>query len=177
MVDFDQPSLADDCNAVAGLLYLRQNVRGEEDGASLGVNLGYHFIEFLLIEWVKSAAWFVQDEQARLVHEGLYQPQLLFVAVRVFAEPFAGIEAQALDQAAYVGLIDAAAQVAKVLDDLRTAQAGIEGELARQVAHLLLDFGGLDPAIQSTDGGAATVRAQQAHQRAHGGGFARAVRD
>ena len=61
------------------------------------------------------------------MHEGLHQPQLLFVAVRIFAEAFAGIQAQALHQCAQVGLVDAAAQVAQVLDDLRAAQAGIEG--------------------------------------------------
>src|ERR1700730_16418967 len=75
VIDLDQPPFADDGDAVAGLLYLRQNVGGEEDGASLSVDLGDHFIEFLLVEWVESAGWFVQDEQARFVHEDLHQPQ------------------------------------------------------------------------------------------------------
>ena len=95
--------------------------------------------------------------------------------MRIFTEAFAGIKAQALDQAADVGLVDAAAQVAQVLDDLRPAQAGIEGELARQVADQLLDLGGLCPAIQPADGGAPAIRVQQAHQRAHGGSLACAV--
>ena len=109
------------------------------------------------------------------MHKGLHQPQLLFVAMRIFAEAFARIEAQALDQAEHVGLVNAAAQVAQVLDDLRAAQAGIEGELAGQVADQLLDIGGLCPAVQPADGGAAAVRVQQSHQGAHGGGFACAV--
>ncbi len=98
MIDLDQPSLADDRHAVAGVLDLRQDVRGEEDGASLGAHLGDHAIEFLLVERVQSAGRFVQDEQAWLMHEGLHQPHLLFVAVRIFAEAFAGIQAQALHQ-------------------------------------------------------------------------------
>src|SRR5438876_7526609 len=57
MVDFDQVSLADDRDAVAGMLDFRQNVRGEEEGASLGVYLGCHFIKFLLVERVQSTGW------------------------------------------------------------------------------------------------------------------------
>ena len=75
----------------------------------------------------------------------------------------------------HVGLVNAAAQVAQVFDDLRAAQARIEGELAGQVADQLLDLGGLRPAIQAADRGAATVCVQQTHQGTHGGGFARAV--
>ena len=74
--------------------------------------------------------------------------------------------------AAQVGLVHAAAQVAQVLDDLRATQAGIEGKFAGQVADQLLDLGGLLPAIQPADRGAAAVRAQQTHQDAHGRGFA-----
>src|SRR5215467_955614 len=131
MIDLDQPPFADDGDAVAGLLYLGQDMRGEEDCAPLGMDLGYHFIEFLLIERVQPTRWFVQDEQARLMHESLHQPDFLFVAMRIFAEAFAGIKTQALDQAANILLVNAAAQVTQVLDDLRTAQARIEGELAR----------------------------------------------
>src|SRR5690242_8634401 len=66
--------------------------------------------------------------------------------------------------------------MAKVFDDLSAAQAGIEGEFSREVADELFDFGGLLPAIQTTDGGATTVGMEQAHEGTHGGGFARAVR-
>ena len=81
MIDRDQPPFADDGDAVAGLLYFWENVRGEEDRASLSANFGYHFREFLLVEWIEATGRFVQDEQARLVHKGLHQPQFLFVAV------------------------------------------------------------------------------------------------
>ncbi len=175
MVDPDQPPFANDRHPVAGVLDLGQDVRGQEDGPAISTRLGHHVVEFLLVERVQSAGGFVQDEQARFMHEGLHQPQLLFVAVRIFAEAFTGIPAQALHQAAQVDLVHAPAQVAQVLDDLGTAQAGIEGEFAGQVAHQLLDLCGLLPAVQPTDGGAAAVRVQQAHQGAHGGGFARPV--
>jgi hypothetical protein len=46
-------------------------------------------------------------------------------------------------EAAHIGLVDAAAQVPQILDDLRAAQAGIEGELAGQVADQLFDLRGL----------------------------------
>ena len=74
MIDLDQSPFADDSHAIAGMLDLWQNVRGEEDCVSLSAHLGYHFIEFLLVERVESAGWFVQDEQAWLMHEGLHQP-------------------------------------------------------------------------------------------------------
>ena len=86
------------------------------------------------------------------MHESLHQSQLLLVAVRVLTEAFAGIQAQSLDQAADVGLVDSTAQVAEVLDDLRPAEPGIEGELAWQVADQLLDLGGLCPAGPSAFG-------------------------
>ena len=82
---------------------------------------------------------------------------------------------QALYQRAQVVLVNAAAQMREILEDLRAAQAGIEGKFTGQVADQLLDLGGLIPAIQAADRGAATVCTQQTHQCAHGGGFARAV--
>src|SRR6266702_2929101 len=72
-------------------------------------------------------------------------------------------------------MIATRAQVAQVFDDLRAAQARIKGEFAGQVAHQLLHLCGLFPAVQPADGGAATVRVQQTHQGAHGGGFARPI--
>ncbi len=83
--------------------------------------------------------------------------------MRIFAEALAGVQAQALHQLAQVRLVHAAAQVAQVLDDLRTTHSGIESEFAGQVADQLLHFSGLCPAIQPSDGGAAIARAQQAH--------------
>ena len=159
VVDPDQPPFTDDRHAVAGVLDFWQDVRGEEDRPSLGAHLGDHAIEFLLVERVQSAGGFVQDEQAWLMHKGLHQPQLLFVAVGIFAKAFAGIEAQALHQAAQVGLVHAPAQVAQVLDDLCAAQAGIEAEFAGQIADQPFDLGGRFPAIQTVDGGAAAAGA------------------
>ena len=56
------------------------------------------------------------------MHKGLYQPHLLFVAMRVLAEAFAGIQTQAFNERTHIGLVHLAAQMAQVLDDLRTAQ-------------------------------------------------------
>src|SRR5579884_457797 len=85
VIDLDQSSLANDGDAVAGALDFRQHVRGEEDGASLSMYLGGHAIEFLLVERVQARGRFVEDKQPWLMHEGLHQPQLLFVATRIFA--------------------------------------------------------------------------------------------
>src|SRR2546428_10966895 len=69
VIDLDQPPCADDCDAVAGVLDLRKDVRGEEDRPSLGAPLSDHAIEFLLVEWVQAAGGFVQDEHAWLMHK------------------------------------------------------------------------------------------------------------
>src|SRR5579884_3052613 len=66
--------------------------------------------------------------------------------------------------------------MAQVLDNLCSAQTRIEGKFAGQVADQLFDFGGGFPAVQPFDGRTATARLQQAHENAHGCGFASAIR-
>ena len=48
---------------------------------------------------------------------------------------------QALYQRAQVVLVNAAAQMREILEDLRAAQAGIEGKFTGQVADQLFDLG------------------------------------
>src|SRR5579884_3538625 len=175
VIDLDQPSLANDRHAVAGVFDFGQDVRGEKDSTSLCAHFSHHFIEFLLVERIQPAGWLVEDEDARLVHESLNQPDLAFVAARILTKLACGVEIEPLNELLEVCLVDTAAQVAQVFENLTAAQARIKGELAGQIADQFLDFGRLRPAIQAANGGAAAVGAQQAHQRAHGGGFACAV--
>src|SRR5579884_1790281 len=175
VIDLDQPPFANDRHAVAGVFDFGQDVRGEKDSTSLCAHLGHNFIEFLLVERIQPAGWLVEDEDARLVHEGLNQPDLAFVAARILTKLACGVEIKPLNELLEVCLVDAAAQVAQVFENLTAAQARIKGELAGQIADQLLDFGRLRPAIQAANGGAAAVGAQQTHQRAHSGGFACAV--
>ena len=112
------------------------------------LHLGDHVVELMLIQRVEAAGRLVEDQQARLVHEGLHQPDLLLVAARILAEAPAGVEFEAVDQGLQIGLVDAAAQVAEVCEDLRAGERGVEREFAGQVADEPLDLGGLRPAVQ-----------------------------
>jgi hypothetical protein len=138
-------------------------VRRKENRSAISTHLGDHVIEFLLVERIQARCGFVQDEQARLMHESLYQPHLLFVAMRILAEPFAGIQPQAFNERTHRRLVHPPAQMAQVLDDLRTTQTWIEAEFAGQVTDQFFDLGGRFPAVQPTDGGTSAARVQQAH--------------
>ena len=82
MLESDQPSLADDGHPIAESLHLTQVVGREEDGPSCGAFLAHQVHEDDLHQWVETHARFVQDEQRRLVHQGLDQADLLAVPLR-----------------------------------------------------------------------------------------------
>src|SRR5690242_9860443 len=67
----DERALTDDADAVADLLDLWQDVRGEEDGAPVGARLHQELVELDLVQRIEAAAGLVEHEQARLVHERL----------------------------------------------------------------------------------------------------------
>ena len=115
-------------------------------------------------------------EQPRAVHERLDQPDFLFVAVRVVAEPARGVEIEPRDQRVEIRAIDAAAKVGEVSENLAAREVGIERELAGQIAHHALDVHRSPPAVQARDARAAGVRKEQRHQQPHRRRLARAVR-
>ena len=86
-VDLDEDAVADDRHAVAGLLDLGQDVRAQEHGAARVLGLADDAVELLLDERVQAGRGLVEQEQVRPVLEGDDQADLLFVALRVLAEP------------------------------------------------------------------------------------------
>ena len=145
-------------DAVAGLLHLAQDVRGEEDGAAVLARLRHHAVELVLVERVQAIGWLVQNQQARAMHERLHDANLALIAAGILAELAGGVQAHALDQCFEIGLIDAAAQMAEVFENLATGQVRVERQFARQIADQPLDLGRLLPAIQSADTRAARCR-------------------
>jgi hypothetical protein len=65
---------------VAEVLYLVEDVRGEEHGRTPGSDLAAQQPELVLYEWVQTRRRFVEHEDLGLVHERLDYGQLLAVA-------------------------------------------------------------------------------------------------
>src|SRR5262249_43281013 len=128
------------------------------------------------VEWVQSVGWLVEYQQAWTVHEGLYDADLALVAAGVLTKLAGGIEAQTVNQLFEIRLVDAATQMAEILEDLATGEVRIERQLARQITDNALDLHRLLPAIQIRDARCAGVWIEQRHQQANGRCLAGAVR-
>src|SRR6266702_1868129 len=170
-----QLPFTNDAHASARLFDLAQDVRGQKDGAPLVAHFLDHAVKLLLVQRVQAASWLIQNQQARAVHKGLNDPDLALVAARILAELAAGIQIESLDELLEIGLIDASAQVPEVFQNLPAGQAGVERKLAWQIADQPLDLHRLLPAVQPGNARCAGVGAQQRHEQANRGGFARAV--
>ncbi len=173
--DTHQLPFTNNPNAVAGLLYLAQDVRRQKDGAPLIAHFSDHPVELLLVERVQAIGRLIQNQQARAVHKGLNQHHLALIAARILAELAAGVQVQSLDKLLEIGLIDASAQMPEVFQNLPAGQAGVERGFAGQIADQPLDLHRVLPAVQPGDTRRPRVGPQQRHQQANRGGFARAV--
>ncbi len=94
-VDLDQPALADDRDAVAGLLDLAEDVARQEDRPALGLGLADDLVEGLLDERVEAGGRLVEDQQVGPMLERDDQPDLLLVALRVLLELAARVDVEA----------------------------------------------------------------------------------
>jgi hypothetical protein len=63
--------------------------------------------ELVLYQRVEAHRRFVEDQQVRLMHEGLDEPDLLFVAVREIGEPQAEIEVEPFGEGADIAAVGA----------------------------------------------------------------------
>src|SRR5581483_1281459 len=170
-----QLSVADDADAVAGALNLAEDVRGEENRLAGGARLGHHPVELELVERVEPAGRLIQNQQPRVVHEGLDQANLLLVAARILLELLAQVEVQARGQRFRIATVDAAAQVAQILQNLAAGEVRIERELPRQVADLTVDGDALAVAVHTEDEGAARSGPDEVEEKPDGGRLAGAV--
>src|SRR5436190_2374638 len=76
-VHLGEPSVADDRDAIAGLLDLAEDVAREEDRPALGLGLADDLVEGLLDERIETRRGLVEDQQVRPMLEGDDQPDLL----------------------------------------------------------------------------------------------------
>ena len=91
----------------------RQRVRGQEHRAALRGDLAEQRVEALLHQRVEPGDRLVEDQQLRLVHERLDQPELLAVARRELAHRAVELGVEALGQLVADPPVDAAAQLGR----------------------------------------------------------------
>src|SRR2546430_1664366 len=137
---------------------------GEQDRAALGMYLSDHELELLLVERVQTIGWLVKQQQARTVHKGLNQPDLALIATGILTKLAAGVQLKAGKKLLEIGLIDPAAQMAEVLENLSPGQIGIKGKLSGKIADPPFDLDRLSPAIQPGDTSRARVGTQECHE-------------
>src|SRR5262245_27791501 len=150
-IDFHEQPVADDRDAVAGLLDLAEDVAREKDRPALRLRLADELVERLLDERVEPGRRLVEHQQVRPVLEGDDQADLLLVALRVLLELAAGIEVQALDELLLVRRLDAASEVREVLDRLAAGELVVERELAREVAQPAMDLDRVHGRVDAED--------------------------
>ena len=164
-IDLDQPALADDRDAIAGLLDLAEDVAGQEDRPALGLGLADDLVEGLLDERIETGRRLVEDQQVGSMLQRDDEPDLLLVALRVLAELAARVDVEAVHELLLVRRIDPAPQVREVVDRLAAGQLVVEGELAGQIADPTMDRDGVDGRLDPEDEGPATGRADVVEQR------------
>ena len=175
-----QLAFGDDHHQLAGLLHLGQDVGAEDDGMLRGQVLD-HFAGLDDLVRIESAGGLIQDQNVRVVDDGLGEPDALPVALRELADDLLSHIGHV---AAFADFADAALQIGsgqafKFADELQVVadgHVGIEGGRFGQVADALLDFERLFEDVEARHVRRSRRGWQEACQDAHGGGFSGAVR-
>ena len=160
----DQAAVPDDRDPVAGPLDLTQDVRREERGASLRDDLANELEEGLLDQRVEPGRRLVEDQQVGPVLERDDQAHLLLVALGVLPEAAGWVEVEAGDEVGLVARVDAASEVAEVLDRLGAREPVEERELAGEVADPPMDGDRVRRRLDAEDQRAPGRRTQQVEQ-------------
>ena len=168
----------DDGHAIADHLDVGEDVGREEDGAALGVQLDDQVAHLLAADGIEPGHRFVEDDQLRIAHQRLRDPDPLQHALGELAQGPAArvVEADARDQAIGAAASLRRRHVAQRADEIQ--------ELFRR--EVIVEVGALgqvaDPALgrqarhrQPQHLGAPAGREDEAHQHLEGGGLAGAV--
>ena len=129
-----RPPFFDDRDAVDESLHLVEFVRGEEHRAALGDGLPDQVLELVLQQRIQAGGRFVEHEQVGLVHECEHQADLLPIAFRQCPRRAIEIGGEPLDELVAVAEVTQPSCPRQPVEVLAAGQAGVEGELARQVA-------------------------------------------
>jgi hypothetical protein len=176
----NDPALAHDDRARAGLFHLGQVVSGKEDRPVLAdlldvlQNLGF----FVGIE---VTGRLVEDQDRRVVDQGLAQTDALPIAVGQGPDVLAERLRQTADfdhllEAALEGALLQAADLRGESQVVDHRHVGVERRPLRQVPDGLPDFDRAVEDVEATHLGRTAGRRDEASQDAHGGGFSGPVR-
>jgi hypothetical protein len=128
--------------------------------------------ELLLDQRIQAERRFVEDDQPRLMHERLNEPNLLLVAMRQVLVLAAKIQLQPLCQLTDALRVDAAAYPGEQTDDVSGRDGRELHQLARQVPDGLFDLQTVAAAVESQQGRGSPVGANEVHQQPDRGGLA-----
>jgi hypothetical protein len=174
-VDVDQPSGADDSDAIGRVLHLVERVGREEDGATVGRSLAQERSHFRLQQRVEPAGRLVEHDERRPVHERLHDPDLLAIAPRELPDRTVEHHLEPLTQrAAKRG--GRVAQANERVELLTCGEAVCEPQIAREVAHLPARRDPVSAAVQAEHDRPARGRPDQVEQQPDRRALAGAVR-
>jgi len=172
-----EPATADDRDAAAGPLHLREHVAGEEHRATGVLGLVQQGEEGLLHQRVEPLGGLVEDGHLRVVLQRLDQAELLLHAARPAGDgtvEVAGRQVEAPAQLVPPGR-RRPLQVAEEPQVLGAGQLAVEPQLPRQVADPRREVAVVGERVQAEHPGPAGGRREQPNQATDRGRLARPV--
>ncbi len=173
---------ADDADAVRERLGLRQDVRAEQDGRPLVLELEDGLLELRLHQRVQSRGRLVEEVELRAAGQRSDQGDLLPVALGVGPCLLGRVELEALDHLGAPALVDPAptsvvraAHAGQDVDDLTPGEVGPQRDVAGDVRQSPVQVGGVVPRVAAQHRRRPGVGAQQPEQDADRRGLAGAV--
>ena len=133
--------------------------------------------DVVLLVWVQTVGWLIQNQYLRVVQDGLGQTNTAFEALGQGLDALAeyALQLNLLDRPIHVTLALGTTQATHIGNKFKKApdpHVAIARRPFGQVAHLLLGLQGLALNIKAADRGRTAIGRQKARQHLHGGGFA-----
>ncbi|AZD59734.1 hypothetical protein C4K18_1750 [Pseudomonas chlororaphis subsp. aurantiaca] len=176
----DDGAVVDDADVAAQLLSLFQVMGGEDDGDAFLIQFGEEAPHRTTQLDIHASGWFVEDQQARFVHQGPgdHQPALHAAGQRA-RRHIALVPQPELGQVLLGPLLGNLGRDAVVTglghDDVEGLLELVEVELLRHHADATLERGGLTVQVMAEDIHRAAGLVHQGREDADGGGFAGTV--
>ena len=130
----------------------------------------------LLHERIEPRDRLIQNQQLGIVHERLYEPELLAIPGRQLTDRPPEVSLEPLGERESSLAADAAADLGQVVEDLSARQLRVERELTRQKADPTADLETVGAAVEAENRSSPRSRPDQVEQEAHRRRLAGAVR-
>ncbi len=177
----EEPSAVDDDDVVAGALQLAQEVRGDEDGdAEVGPDAADQSEHLVAADGVEAVRRLVEEDQLRVVDQGLGELHPLLHARRVAAHGAVALLVQADVAQGVGGPLTGGGRgqpghPRHVDDELGRRDVRREAVVLRHVSDALTDLGAGGPDVEAQDLGVALRGGGEAEQNLDHGGLAGSV--